>query len=393
MLWVAAIGMALGATGACGGSGGGGGGAGPVAEAPEETVHEIVFVGEIPDHLQETIRYEADLAVSLLSSMFGITPLETTTTFTRTRDQLAEAYRQTTGEQIDAHVRCFAERLPGDRYAIFIHIANCGFGYSVGDSVSLVLAHEYFHVLQLSLSPELSGPVWLSEGSAEYAMAHFGERANRYDYTAFRNSVLLRAASWTGTLRDAGDDLSYPTGHEHYFLGFLAVELLVEQAGEEAVLGYYRLLPTTPDWRQAFASAFGTTPDEFYETFEEWRREALANYRTIRGRVVGAYGEPRDGVTLWAFDRFANVGGFGESAPDGTFSIGLAKNGSFRVEVYAVDGSELCNLVGWYAEGTGFTTTLGDATYLAVEGGQVTGIDIPLPPEIELNPRAGYCFQ
>ena len=151
----------------------------------------------------------------------------------------------------------------GDRYAIFIHIANCGFGYSVGDNVSLVLAHEYFHILQLSLSPELSGPRWLSEGAAEYAMAQFGERANRYDYTAFRNSVLLRAASWTGTLRDAGDDLSYPTGHEHYFLGFLAIELLVEQAGEEAVLGYYRLLPTTPDWREAFASAFGTTPDEF----------------------------------------------------------------------------------------------------------------------------------
>jgi hypothetical protein len=385
--------MALGVTAACGGSGDGADRADPVAEAPDEAVHEIVFVGEIPDHLQETIRHEAELAVNLLGGMFGITPPETTITFTRTRDELADAYRQATGGEVDPQVRCFAERLPGDRYAIFIHIANCGFGYTVGDNVSLVLAHEYFHVLQLLLSPELNGPRWLIEGSAEYAMAHFGHRANRYDYTAFRNSVLLRAASWTGTLRDAGNDLTYPTGHEHYFLGFLAVELLVEQADEEAVLEYFRLLPAMPDWRDAFAGAFGTTADEFYETFEESRREALANYRTIRGRVVGAYGEPRDGVTLWAFDRIGNVGGFGEPAPDGTFSIGLTRNGSYRVEVYAVDESGLCNLVGWYERAMGLTTTPGDATYLAVEGGHMTGIEIPLPQKIEFNPQAGYCFQ
>lgn len=388
--WVVAMVVAGTVAGACGG---GGGTATPPPVAWEAAPHDIVFLGDIPEHLQEEIRYEADLAVGILSEVFGVTPPETTITFTRTREQLTGAYREATGAELAASTRCFAEHLPDGRHVIFIHIANCGFGYTVGDNASLVLAHEYFHVLQHSLATALKGPLWLIEGSAEYAMARVGARTKRYDYTAFRNSTLLRAASWTGTLREAGEDASYPTGHEHYFLGFLAVELLVERAGEGALLEYFRLLPTSPSWQDAFKSAFGITAGEFYEEFEAARAEALANYRAIRGRVVGPGGEPRDKVTLWAFDQFTKVGGVGESAPDGTFSIGLTRDGSFRVEVHAVDGTGLCNLVGWYHEDGGLTATFEEATYVEVEGGHVTVEDIPLPGRIELNPRAGYCIQ
>lgn len=386
---VAAVVLAGTVAGACGGGSGTTAPPAPEVEAP----HDIVFLGDIPEHLQDEIRYEADLAVGILREVFGVTPPETTITFARTREQLTGAYREATGRELHASTRCFAERLPDGRHVIFIHIANCGFGYTVGDNASLVLAHEYFHVLQHSLATALDGPLWLIEGSAEYAMARVGAQTKRYDYTAFRNSTLLRAASWTGTLREAGDDVSFPAGHEHYFLGFLAVELLVERAGEGALLEYFRLLPTSARWQDAFESAFGITSGEFYEAFEAVRAEALANYRAIRGRVVGPGGEPRDKVTLWAFDQFTKVGGVGESAPDGTFSIGLTRDGNFRVEVHAVDETGLCNLVGWYHEGEGLTAAFQEATYVDVEGGDVTVIDIPLPARIELNPRAGYCIQ
>lgn len=129
-------------------------------------------------------------------------------------------------------------------------------------------------------------------------MALFGDRRKALEYQAFRNSVRLRNASWTGTLEEAARDASFPPGHEHYFLGFLAVDLLVELEGEDALLEYFRLLPAHVDWRDAFEVAFGRTADDFYAEFEPYRAEAIAGYRSIRGRVVGGDGAPRDGVTL-----------------------------------------------------------------------------------------------
>ncbi len=359
----------------------------------EEAQHEIVFVGEFPPYLQEEIRFEADLVVSIFSERFGATPPETTITFARTREQLADAYRALTGRALPTWRWCFADRLPSARYIIFIHIGSCGFGYTVGDAAGFVLAHEYFHVLQLALAPDPKGPYWLSEGSAEYAMALFGDRRKVLEYEAFRNLARLRNASWTGTLEDAAGDTSFPPGHEHYFLGFLAVELLVELAGEDALLEYFRLLPAHVDWREAFEAAFGRTADEFYAEFEPHRAEAIAGYRTIRGRVIGSDEAPRDGVTLWALDEFDLKGGYGETAPDGTFSIGLTRDGSYRVEVYVVDATGLCNLAGWYAEGAGFTPSAGEAAYLLVEDGQVTVPDIRLPAEATPRPFAGRCVQ
>ena len=123
------------------------------------------------------------------------------------------------------------------------------------------------------------------------------------------------------------------------------------------------------------------------------RAEAIAGYRTIRGRVIGSDEAPRDGVTLWALDEFDLKGGYGETAPDGTFSIGLTRDGSYRVEVYVVDATGLCNLAGWYAEGAGFTPSAGEAAYLLVEDGQVTVPDIRLPAEATPRPFAGRCVQ
>ncbi len=355
--------------------------------------HEIVFLGEFPEYLQEEIRYEANLVVDIFSERFGLAPPETVVIFAQTRQQMVDAYRELTGNPLPGSVLCFAERLADGRYVIFISIGNCGFGYTVSEAAGFVLAHEFFHVVQLSLSPNLPGPYWLREGSAEYAMALFGDGARRMEYRAFRNSVRLRNASWTGTLRDAGADSSYPPGHEHYFLGFLAAERLVELAGEEALLEYFRLLPSSTSWREAFQQAFGRTVDEFYEEFEPYRAEAIANYRTIQGRVVRPDGEGRGGVTLLALDEFELKGGYGESAPDGSFSIGLTKSGSYRVEVYVVDTTGLCHRSGWYVEGGRLSATAGEATYIAVKGGQATVIDIELPAQPERQAAPGSCVQ
>ena len=54
-------------------------------------------------------------------------------------------------------------------------------------------------------------------------------------------------------------------------LVFLAVELLADQAGPEAVISYYASLRPGTTWQEAFQDAFGMTVAEFYELFEERR--------------------------------------------------------------------------------------------------------------------------
>ena len=50
-------------------------------------------------------------------------------------------------------------------------------------------------------------------------------------------------------------------------LGFLAVDWLIERAGELALLEYHRSLPSSTSWQ----SAFGLTIEGFYERFEAYR--------------------------------------------------------------------------------------------------------------------------
>ncbi|MDE2640572.1 MAG: hypothetical protein OXI03_08330, partial [Chloroflexota bacterium] len=54
-------------------------------------------------------------------------------------------------------------------------------------------------------------------------------------------------------------------------LSFLAVEWLAQRAGEPALFQYYRLLPSSDSWQDAFQGAFGITIDEFYDEFAKYR--------------------------------------------------------------------------------------------------------------------------
>ena len=61
----------------------------------------------------------------------------------------------------------------------------------------------------------------------------------------------------------------------HYRLGFLAADWLADRAGVEALAGYYRRLPSSDSWQEAFEGAFGIAIDDFYESFEAYRAEIV----------------------------------------------------------------------------------------------------------------------
>ena len=56
-------------------------------------------------------------------------------------------------------------------------------------------------------------------------------------------------------------------------LAFLAAGRLVARAGEPALFAYYRALPSSANWGEAFETVFGITADEFYEAFEPYLAE------------------------------------------------------------------------------------------------------------------------
>lgn len=377
----------------------GGGGSDPDSETVPETRRDvnapsINFAGEFSEPTRERIELEADLAITILNDLFGVRPQWTSVTFASSREALESAYAERTGSELPDFPNCFADLQPDGRILIFIAFDQCGVGYTAGDRAGSVLAHEYFHAIQYSLSRTFYGtPAWLVEGSAEYATARLGDETGSLPYPQFRSAAVMRTASWTGSLRDAeGDDSHWP-GYDDYFLGFLAVDYLADRAGEESLIMYFRSLPSRWEWgwERAFRDAFGRDVETFHDDFERHRQELVAGVLTIQGQVTWTGSEPARGVTLRAVDEFETREGWGESAPDGTFSIALRQRGNYRVEVYVLDDLKNCNLAGWLAEGGGFSVSGENLLYVEAEK-SVSGIDIRLPDEIEPRPFAGYCF-
>ena len=118
------------------------------------------------------------------------------------------------------------------------------------------------------------GPAWLREGVIRY-MRHWYRVERRYeDADASRNRESSGAGQTTRLLSASSTSAGF---HEEYgpsgSLAFLALEWLAERAGQAAIFTYYRLLPESETWEEAFEGAFGIAVDDFYEQFEAHRAE------------------------------------------------------------------------------------------------------------------------
>ena len=137
------------------------------------------------------------------------------------------------------------------------------------------------------------GPTWLSEGVADYWSHRYsaatGDRT--YDDLLARDIARAREAARLHEIeRDmlAGGDKS-----ANYSLATLAADWLVERAGEDALVGFYRERPSHPDWQTTFRAVFGMAVDDFYDAFAAYRAEVAPPLPAqIGGTVVDADGEP-----------------------------------------------------------------------------------------------------
>ena len=124
------------------------------------------------------------------------------------------------------------------------------------------------------------GPAWLIDGSSRFltwqAIRDPGPESCDPTRNRFANLKGLREVPLAELETYAG---YYKPGLPPHQYGFLAAELLTEQAGIGSIFAYYASLSTGTSWQQAFETAFGITVDEFYQLFEERRAAGFTRPR------------------------------------------------------------------------------------------------------------------
>ncbi|MYE45222.1 MAG: hypothetical protein F4X25_00415 [Chloroflexi bacterium] len=110
------------------------------------------------------------------------------------------------------------------------------------------------------------GPNWLLSGLENYATTAYQAAAGRRDLAYNWEAHARVARSTSYSLREVANTGDGPVAA----LGYLAVDWLVERAGDRAVFEYYRLLLPEPSVEAAFERAFGLTIEAFYLEFDEY---------------------------------------------------------------------------------------------------------------------------
>ena len=285
------------------------------------------------------------------------------------------------------------------------------------DSLKLIIAHEYFHVLQGQLASGLaqleSGeiawwytgrevPGWLVEGLAAYADYVYtpsrpGRRAFLGDrYTPFEDLASEQANGGLDYGDLAGTRCARVSGGYCYALSFAGAKFLTEQSPGSAFAEFWKLLGERSIWQQAFVDAFGTGVDDFYAAFEAWLPTQIPSYDRITIQIRWPDMEanpPIRGEFLflgsedhsWEVqpERFASGSlGHWSLPPSYTIRLSAGAIGTALISLWWSDDQITEYLLGWYKDGE-LTDRKSEATPI-----QFTGVSYSLEWNLSAHPNS-----
>ncbi len=233
------------------------------------------FVGDVPAATQSELRDRLNDIQAFMSERFGAPVPDYTVYIATQAEPLADVFLRATGHSPRPGV---CNTTYGG--AVFILSLGCyatgahGLDWSYLRGVRSHLA-DWGSLPPASNGLGRLGPAWLTSAIEGYLRQAYLSFAGLSDTVARRQQLIGSAArisqplaelETSAALAEAGSDASWG-------LSFFAAELLTQLAGDRALLEYFRMLPDSNDWREAFETAFGIDVEQFYGEFEVYRTQ------------------------------------------------------------------------------------------------------------------------
>ena len=275
---------------------------------------EFVFVGDVTEDEQESIRRELKAAQVVYAEHFGAVSSDFAVYIGADLDVLNE--RLAKDELPQASFTCNGGAVRG---SIVIVIEDCREEFR---GIGANLAEVYFFILQWQ-----AGTVSFADGSLRWFPGASAAYANALvDDGQGRRPLEVRRKGERIIWSSIGEPF-LQGGSEPHVVGFLAVEWLVERAGSEAVLKVFSL----GAHRASFESAFGMSLDSFKAGFERHRSQVARPFeQRVAGKVVGEDGDAIEGAyvsTVVRIEGEAWPAGNGHTNAQGAFDFAAPGSG------------------------------------------------------------------
>ncbi len=359
----------------------------------------VEFYGEFTEERKAEIRAENLSVVTYFAERYGLLETDYALYVGADRDSLEQAQRQALGIPDPSYVLCGA--------AVNEQVFIADWCATATHDLTSPLAHEYFHVLQTHLVSRVPVPEtsyvadWLLEGTADFMAIEYhisrGHRTRQEVDQVLTESVVYSAP-----------DLVQLEGNISainligYNVATFAVQRVVEQSSETAILEFFRELPARTGWEDAFGASFGMDISNFYSSFA-----ALVERMIPVTRAVTVTTSPPDGSMLLEWNGYPlRVRASGQSVSLGATMTEHGAELQLPEGEYSVNVSAVCRVFGGefyasaYQDGIGYFARDGVPR---VGGGpqdlKVAGEDIAitinlagLPSEVRLNCYDGPRF-
>lgn len=142
-----------------------------------------------------------------------------------------------------------------------------------------IIAHEYFHIYQYSLSGFDNNPKWLYEGAASlfeelFVQQNYGKNDLKYNLETISEKVKSHPELYEKIETSNMDSKGNPMDKAYSGSTFMVLSLInhLKKSGISEIEAYRRVLKEFPnndgkkDWQIAFKDTFNLSIDEFYQT-------------------------------------------------------------------------------------------------------------------------------